>query len=170
VSATRPTRSGLLGAILINPAAGAGTTTISRLELVRDLLGCEQVRIENLLTVATRSVLEITKAGAQFEDWEAARPGLSSLISDSDQLLLGWGLGGGFGGPARDHFAAQVTWIEHQISLRRDRPLVWTVGNGPRHPSRWHQYVADKHRRTRGGHFRNRLRDVLVESSAAYIH
>lgn len=157
--------SGLLGAILINPATGPGTTTAGRLELLRDLLSCEEVQIANLLSVPTRSVLDITKAGSSFDGWQAARPALEALVSSADHLLLGWGLGGGFAGAARGHFATQVKWVESEISRRADRPLVWTVGNEPRHPSRWHQFVADKHRRTRGGDFRSRLRDVLVESS-----
>lgn len=39
----------------------------------------------------------------------------------------------------------------------------WMVGGEPRHPSRWHQFVSDKHGRTTGGTFEERLVQVLVE-------
>jgi hypothetical protein len=38
----------------------------------------------------------------------------------------------------------------------------WTVGGESRHPSRWHQYVSDKHARAGSGEFAERLKSVLV--------
>lgn len=152
----------------MNPASGAGQATLRHLRTLADALDCGEVAIANLLEIPTKSVVEITQAGASAEVWHWSRPALRKLITTSDQLVLGWGLGGGFTGPSRHYFKQQVEWVEEQISARTDNLIIWTIGQEPRHPSRWHQYVADKHARTLGGDFQSRLLDVLVDSSARY--
>lgn len=156
--------AGLLGVILMNPPTGSGGATTRHLQAACQVLACRAYQVVNLLPVPTRSVSGISEAGRTIEVWHAARPALRELIHEADELLLGWGLGGGFGGVAREHFRDQTCWIRSEIARKRSDPLVWTVGNEPRHPSRWHQYVSDRHERTQGGDFPTRLRRVLVKS------
>lgn len=155
----------LLGVILMNPPIGAGRATNRHLQVACEALACDDFRIANLLATPTRSVIEITDAGKDPGAWEAARPALRALICSADQLLIGWGLGGGFGGAARRLFRNQVDWVQSEITRERSVPRVWTVGPEARHPSRWHQYVSDRHGRTQGGDFRTRLQSVLTESN-----
>jgi hypothetical protein len=161
VSPTPPT---VLGAILINPPIGNGSATHRHLEALREVLGCDLVQIANLLSVPTASTDDIREAGVGVESWRRARPQIRSLIRSADHIVLGWGLGG-ISGIARQHFDAQVRWVERELTRRGEGVLVWTVGDGPRHPSRWHQYVSDKHGRTVEGNLQERLRYVLVDRS-----
>jgi hypothetical protein len=158
-----------LGAILINPPLGDGGATLRHLEILRRILQCKTIKVANLLPAPTRSVIEITSAGELQESWQEARPSLLELLDSSNHIVLGWGLGGGFSGPARRHFASQVQWVERAIR-RQTKPIsVWTVGGQPRHPSRWHQYVSDVHGRTSGGSFDQRLQEVLVKQPMARL-
>lgn len=159
------TRHELLGVILMNPPTGTGHATRRHLHVATEVLECNDFKIANLLATPTRSVVEITDAGKNPSAWGAARPALRALIRDADELLIGWGLGGGFSGAARHYFLEQVDWVWSEIARARPTPRVWTVGPEPRHPSRWHQYVSDKHGRAQGGDFPTRLRSVLTESS-----
>lgn len=154
----------ILGAILINPPLGNGGATLRHLEALREVLECDLVQIANLLSVPTASTDDIREAGVRPGSWHRARPKVRNLIHSADHIVLGWGLGG-ISGIARQHFIAQVRWVERELARRGEGVPVWTIGNGPRHPSRWHQYVSDRHGRTAEGSLQERLRYVLVEQS-----
>lgn len=154
----------ILGAILINPPLGNGRATHRHLNALREVLGCDLVQIANILSVPTSSTDDIRKAGVDVGLWHQTRPEVSKLIQSADHIVLGWGLGG-ITGAARQHFDAQVRWVEHELTRRREGVPVWTVGDRPRHPSRWHQYVSDRHGHAVVGDFQERLRHVLVNRS-----
>lgn len=154
----------VLGAILINPPLGSGGATLRHLEALREVLECDLVQIANLLSVPTVSTDDIREAGVRLGSWRRARPQVRNLLQSADHIVLGWGLGG-ISGIARQHFNAQVRWVEQELARRGEGVPVWTIGDGPRHPSRWHQYVSDRHGRTAQGSLQDRLRSVLVEQS-----
>lgn len=101
--------------------------------------------------------------GRDVAGWLAARPELCGLIARADVLVAGWGVRG-LSGLAAQHQRAQLRLITGHARLH-GRTHVWTVGGQPRHPSRWHQFVSDRHGRTLGGSFSERLTCVLSETA-----
>ena len=148
-----------LGALLMNPPSGNGEQTKRHLTIAQELLGCKQTEIANLLAIATVSTSQVRSAGADWSAWEAARPTLESVIRNCDVLLIGWGVA--VQGPdARRNFVRQVEWVFEMIS-RAGHNEYWRVGAQPRHPSLWHQFVSDRHGRTIGGTFSERIGQVI---------
>lgn len=123
------------------------------------VLGYDEVVVTNLCAVATPSLVQLN--GLRFEAWESARADLEVAVRSGAGLLAGWGVGG-LSGDARQWLHSQVEWLIGCAETGGLRSF-WTVGGAPRHPSRWHQYVSDKHGRTRGGTFEERLTQVLVD-------
>jgi len=148
-----------LGALLLNPPVVGGARTIRYLRVAADLLGCDHVEIANLFSIATRDVTAINEVGRSGDGWVAARLQLHQVIATSDHLLAGWGVGG-LAGPAARHQQAQLEYVD---ACARDigNDYIWTLNGEPRHPSRWHQYVSDKHGRASGASLSERIVMVL---------
>lgn len=123
------------------------------------VLGYGDPVILNLCAVATPSLVEVNTLGR--ESWLSARADLQDVVLEGGDLLAAWGVGG-LTGIARQNMGAQIDWLVDLMRGSRHREF-WTVGGEPRHPSRWHQYVADVHNRTHGGNFEERLAQVLVQ-------
>lgn len=148
-----------LGAVLLNPPLTTGAVTMRHLQVAAEVLGCDGVRVANLFATPTRSVTQINDVGRDSAGWTEARPALARLGATSAELVAAWGVSG-LHGPAFAHWQAQITWLIHQF--RQDAVAgVWTLNGEPRHPSRWHQYVSDRHGRASGATFRDRLSSVL---------
>jgi hypothetical protein len=124
------------------------------------LLGCDRLEIANLFTVPTHDVTEINNVGRSPEGWMAARDRLRDVVLQSDQLLAGWGVRGLVGYAAR-HQRAQLEHLHDCLQSTRHGTL-WTLNGEARHPSRWHQYVSDRHKRASGESFAERLTKVLT--------
>lgn len=122
------------------------------------VLGFKTVKTVNLCSLPSRSVVDLVTTVTD-SDWVQARPALESALCESDGLLLAWGVSGWAGNP-RSGLACQIDWFLTTAQAFGHRSC-WMVGGQPRHPSRWHQYVSDKHGRTPGGSTENRLRYVL---------
>jgi hypothetical protein len=152
-----------LGAVLLNPPTGSGRATHRHLEVAAELLGCDSVQIANLNDAATPSVVELNRTGREWTGWAAARRSLTALVADSDEILVGWGVSG-LSGLAARHRTAQTTWLFDRLHAA-GRCEIWTVGGEPRHPSRWHQYVSDRHGRASGDTFSDRLQTVLLRAA-----
>ena len=104
----------------------------------------------------------MSRVGAGSDAWELARPDLSAGLERGDAVLVAWGVST-LTGPARAHHEAQVRWLVEQAQ-QLECPEAWTVDGQPRHPSRWHQYVSDRHGRTSAAPTTaDRLREVLVQ-------
>jgi hypothetical protein len=148
-----------LVAVLLNPAEGEGAPTHRHLATVAVELGCTRVAITNLFPTPTRNAAALCGVAHQEKDWVEHRPQISSaLTTPESEILLGWGVST-LTGPAGRHLRAQVLWTLAEIkSVGR---TAWVIGDGPRHPSRWHQYVSDRHGRTAAGTFAERLAQVL---------
>lgn len=146
-------------AILANPRPLGGGRTEKRIALVREILGYERAEIVNLFSRPSESSSEIAKLGTAPEGWLESRVAVSSALKSADSVLLGFGLIPS-SPESRPHLRAQFEWLRRELQSRRHLP-VWQVGDRPRHPSRWHQYVSDAHGHTTGGAFEERLKQVL---------
>lgn len=157
-SVTLPRESGLLAVLLNPPACSSGVRTRNAVARAATVLGYDSVRLVNLCTIPTPSVVELNEVSE--DGWALAREELGAAALTSSAILAGWGVGGILGN-ARYAFFRQLNWFVTQAQKAGHRQL-WTVGGEPRHPSRWHQYVSDKYARTSGGSFEHRLRQVLI--------
>lgn len=63
-------------------------------------LGVAQVRIANLITVATRDLSALSAAGRLERPWADARPAIAEALGSASAVLFAWGLGGLIGTPA----------------------------------------------------------------------
>lgn len=149
-----------LGAILLNPPLTTGAATMRHLRVAAEVLGCNNVQVGNLFAVPTISVTDINDVGRDVAGWESARWNLDQVVASSAELVAGWGVSG-LHGRALAHRQAQVTWLIERLRALKV-PGVWTLNGQARHPSRWHQYVSDRHRRAIGvSTFPQRLAAVL---------
>jgi hypothetical protein len=153
----------MLCAVLASPPCTGGDRTRKALSVAARLLGCEHTIIVNLLGVPTQDVPAMSVLGADAEPWLAARPALTAGLKRGDIVLAGWGVSS-LTGAARQHQRDQVHWVA-QEARALGHETAWAVGGRPHHPSRWHQYVSDRHGRT-PAHLapEDRLRHVLVRS------
>lgn len=150
----------LLCAILCSPPTTAGQQTKRQLSVVADLLGCDDLLITNIFAVPTVDLPSINLHGKQASGWMSARPEISAGIRGSAEVLVGWGVSK-LHGAARSHRDRQISWVADLLA-QHSMNRAWCIGGQPRHPSRWHQYVSNKHGRTTGGSFPDRLGQVLT--------
>jgi hypothetical protein len=157
-----------LGVVLATPPLTDGVRTHSRLEIAASVLGFTEYRVANLFPVATQSIKDISAQGSDSDLWLHAREQLTMVCARSSSVLLGYGITEPTG-PARGNRRHQIDWLS--IELRKHgHTVAWHVGPEPRHPSRWHQYLSDRHGRTDGGRFEERLISSLVEVSTSELH
>ena len=149
-----------LGALLLNPPLdGRGASTLRAIDVARRILNCDAVRVANLFSIPTKSVVEINLLGVDASGWRSAQADIRSLIAGSDALLAAWGVSG-LHGRALAHRKAQVAWATELMDAECHTG-VWTIRGQARHPSRWHQYVSDRRGRVAPGSFHERLSQVL---------
>jgi hypothetical protein len=151
--------TGGLGAILINPPTTSGGRTMRHLEAAATALCQPYVAIANLCAFPTRDVNELRRFAADPTMWHAARPDLERVIEQSDALIAAWGVKA-WSGPPAVHLRDQLTFVQ-RVALDAGKNEIWTLHGEPRHPSRWHQYVSDRHGRATGGTLAVRLACVL---------
>ncbi len=148
-----------LGAVLLNPPASTGLATLRHLRAAAELLGCGAVVVANLFATATDDVTAVNSVGAHVSGWKAARQGLQAALA-CDMLIAGWGVSG-LHGLARGHREDQVRWVL-EAAAARGHEGIWTLNGEPRHPSRWHQYISERHGHASGDTQAERLQSVLV--------
>lgn len=149
-----------LVAVLLNPPAqSSGVRSRNAVYRAARVLGYDDVVMTNLCSIATPSIVEVNGLG--YEAWTSARRELELAVQSGAGVLAAWGVGG-LRGDARRWLRAQVEWLVDCAGTDGIHSF-WMVGGEPRHPSRWHQYVSDKHGRTRGGSFDERLAQVLID-------
>lgn len=153
------TEGRVLVAVLLNPPTGDGARTRAHLRVAANCLGCDAVRIVNLFATPTRDLAALSMVAHHSQDWTARRAVIAAAIREGDEVLLGWGVSFPTG-PARTRLDEQIKWLVAELDAIE--VVAWVVGDGPRHPSRWHQYVSDRHNRTDGGPFADRVRYSLV--------
>jgi hypothetical protein len=148
-----------LVAILANPRFDQGGRSENRVALAGEVLGYDSAQIVNLFAWPSASSRDIALLGKVSGGWQDARRELTDAIYEADGVLVGFGLipTSRESGP---HLRAQLRWLREELRAG-GHASVWQVGDRPRHPSRWHQYVSDIHGRTAGGTFEERLHQVL---------
>jgi hypothetical protein len=114
----------------------------------------------NLCAAPAADLPDLAAVAADADTWLQSRKNLRTALGDCDEVMAAWGLSD-LTGPARRHRQDQLRWLR-AAAAGSGHTSVWTVGGGPRHPSRWHQYVSDKYGRTTGGGFEERLEQVLM--------
>lgn len=158
----------LLAVLLNPPSTSSGARTIGAVRRATDVLGFGSYEVTNLFAESTPTVVELNGVVADEISWGLLRTRLAEQLRTMDGVLAAWGISGASGQMrhARDERAA---WLLAEAELC-GHDFVWTVGGAARHPSRWHQYVADRHGRTAGGSFDERLSQVLVATPTASVN
>jgi Protein of unknown function (DUF1643) len=149
------------------PLTTTGQRTLRRLEALSAVMPGYVVTAANLCAAPAADLPALSTAAAEVDTWLHARDAIEDALRECDEFLAAWGLYSLVGG-ARSHRKEQLAWLANTArSLGHGH--CWTVGGEPRHPSRWHQYVSDKHGRTTGGTFEERLRQVLIRTPLATV-
>lgn len=150
-------RSDLLLVIGSNPPSQtSGARTLARVEMAREVLGFERVRLANLFALPSYRSGGLSELGATPDGWLAARAEMEQALSEASAVLLAYGVGEPTG-QARAYFREQVTWLNERIE-QHGLPT-WWVGGAPRHPSRWQRYTW---RAFEGTPFPEALRKTLL--------
>jgi hypothetical protein len=131
------------------PRDTSGNRTASNVGRLAAALDVHETRLLNLCSCPSRSFVDFVSVGARPGSWLDSRIDLERNLADfdsrSDLVVAAWGRSR-FSGPTRTHLAAQIDWVMALLeSLGCSEVL--TFGDSARHPSRWHQYVSDKHDR-----------------------
>ena len=126
----------MLLAILATPPETSGERTLKRLELARQLLGFSEVRVVNVLDVATFRTNGMSTAGKDPGPWLESRPAITAGIADCHGIILGYGVTEPTGN-ARAHYREQLDWLWSELCASESP--IWSVEMPPRHPSRWHR-------------------------------
>lgn len=151
-----------LTAVLACPPTTSGERTRRMLALAAEAASCDSVTITNLFAEPAKDVPELARLAVDPQGWLSAREDLEAGVLGGHELIAGWGMYG-FSGPAARHFREQLQWLRG-TAVKAGHPRAWCVGGQPRHPSRWHQYVSDRHGRTGPGTTGERLHQVLVRA------
>lgn len=152
---------GSLLAVLLNPpSSSSGARTVLAVRRAVEVLGFEGYTIANLFVEATPTVVELNAVIGDESSWFETQERLRELVRVAGGVLGAWGVAGA-SGRLRSMRDRRAHWVLAEAA-RVGHQEVWMVGGEPRHPSRWHQYVADRHGRTSGGTFEERLREVLL--------
>ena len=150
-----------LGVILLNPSLRLEETITERnIRAACHGVGYDCFEIANLTLRATRDLTELNRVTSHDGPWLSARSSLTSVISASDALLFGWGLGG-FTREARAAFQCQTNWVV-ETAIHHGHESSWLLCGAPRHPSRWRQYIGPQKARVPGSSFESRLASALV--------
>lgn len=153
-----------LCAVLLSPPRTPGVRTKQAVARGAYLLGCSEVRIVNLVSRSTDDLTDFAREHVRPIDLEEARSSIATALAECDDLLFGWGLLAGLG-RSRPLIQDQINWLV-DTAVDRGHDMAWAVGQA-RHPSRWHQYTADRHARTAGEDARTRLQAVLLRQNVA---
>jgi hypothetical protein len=156
-----------LCAVVLNPPSTNGSRTNRCLRLAADIIGCRHLVIVNLFSRPTPSLTEINMIGTARDGWLDARDDIDKGLERSQAVLAAWGVGG-LTGSARVNQFEQIQWLTGRLA-RFGHDEIWTLNGETRHPSRWHQYVSDKHGRTEGGVLRDRLGQVLRQEAVGHL-
>jgi hypothetical protein len=126
----------VLLAILATPPETSGERTLKRLDLARQILGFDAVRVVNVLDVPTFRTGGMSTAGEEALPWLESRAAISAGLAECDGVVLGYGVSEPTGA-ARLHYRSQIDWL--WAELRASESFIWSVELPPRHPSRWHR-------------------------------
>lgn len=144
--------------MLANPSVRTATRTERQVGIAAAVLGFDRVEITNVFAYPSPTSRDILTLGANEGGWLKARSEMRDALDYADGVLVGFGTIR-VSGHSRLFLADQLRWLSAELQGRPSLQ-VWQVGTS-RHPSRWHQYVSDRHGRTAGGPFQARLAEVM---------
>lgn len=147
-----------LVAVLLNPPTGSGARTMTRVEMAAQIIGCQQVSLVNLFPRPTKDTAELIALPHSETEWISQRRPIADAIRQSHEVLVAWGKPS-LPGAARESQRNQIDWV--WTLLGEQGRTAWSVGPDARHPSRWHQYLSDRHGRTSGGSLEMRIAEGL---------
>lgn len=124
------------------------------------LLGCETLRLGNLVDIATRDQVQLAASPIAADDLTRSQVLLAEALEGADELLFAWGTRR-LPGQTGALLGQQITWVQQHV-LKRGFADVWMVAGSPRHPSRWRQFVGPEKQRVAGDCFTERLAKVLA--------
>ncbi len=150
----------VLCAVLASPSLTSGVRTRQALARLGEVLQVSEIRVVNLLNMPSQDFQDMALVGADEQVWEESRPSITSGVVGADLLLAAWGLAD-LTGPATTHRRDQIRWFR-ELAAGLGHEDVLTVGGAPRHPSRWHRLVSDRHGWQEPGSSTDRLRAVLM--------
>lgn len=128
--------------VLANPPLTEGQRTLERVDQLRALLDYDAFTVVNLFSVATRDVTGISLEGQTATPWLKARDGIADAIDVCDAALLAYGVSEPTGA-ARNRHRDQIRWL--YARLASSSMVTHTIGNAPRHPSRWQRWTNRAH-------------------------
>lgn len=150
--------------MLLNPPLRDGIGVTERnVEWAANVLGYCEFRMVNLIDVPTKDLPALNARGRELAPWLASRPVLEEALGSAEALVAGWGVGG-LTGKTRANQRDQIGWL-CRSAIELGHRSAWVVGNGPRHPSRWRQYVGPQKGRVSGGTWSERLSNALALAS-----
>ncbi|MCK2029893.1 DUF1643 domain-containing protein [Microbacterium galbinum] len=163
----RPDAQRLLAVLLNPPSISSGNRTLGAVRRVSDSLGCVDYEIANLFETSSPGLTALSSLELEAEMPVAIQRNVSDQLRQASIVVAAWGVSA----PSKvfqQRRCRRASWVL-QEARRQGHEAVWMVGGAPRHPSRWHQYVADKHGRTTGGSFTQRLSQVLEPTPIASL-
>ena len=149
----------LLAICLNPPSQSSGVRTERAVAAAATAFGCNVGLIANLCMTPTATVVDLNRQPAVEADWTDHRENLAKRLESASVLVGAWGVTG-LTGDVRQMRDRQVVWLLAK-SAEVGHEYIRHVGGEARHPSRWHQYVSDKHERTTGGSFDRRLAEIM---------
>lgn len=129
-------------AVLAAPPTTSGQRTLRRIEAARELLGLESVEVVNMFPLETYRTTDMTRLGTNPSDWVEARSAMEDYVCGAAAVLLAYGVSEP-SGLARTYHREQVAWLRSLID--QEAVPAYQVGDGPRHPSRWHRWTSRAH-------------------------
>ncbi|MGC5564788.1 DUF1643 domain-containing protein [Streptomyces sp. FR-108] len=162
----RSAGSRALCAVLLNPPLRdvEETVTCKNLRAALPLFNCDELRIVNLVDIASRDQVALQKIEINMSEILRSRELISQAIDEAGEVLLAWG-SSRISGESGRLLREQSKWVRAHLTANGTL-RVWTIQGKPRHPSRWRQYVGPQKGRAKGSTFEERLASLLTSEGA----
>jgi hypothetical protein len=128
--------------VLACPPTTSGARTLARISSLEAALRLSSAAIVNLLNVPSYRTQGMSVAGSEERVWLESRALILKGLEAADLVLLAYGVSEP-SGPARKWHRDQIRWLQAEINQRSLQ--TFQVGEGPRHPSRWHRLTTRTH-------------------------
>lgn len=151
-----------LTVILLNPKPeGSTSVSVKRVHMAAQILGLDGVTIVNLTGASSVDSSALRASPSDSSSWMLARRELHSAMEGAENVLAAWGLGG-LGPRWQPDFISQRRWLVSTMKTARIS-RAWTLDGKPRHPSRWHQHLAQSKGRFLEETFEQRMASALCQ-------
>lgn len=138
--------------------------TCKNLRAALSLFNCDELRIVNLVDIASRDQIALQNIEIGMSEILRSREIICQAIDEAGEVLLAWG-SSRIHGEAGRVLREQSEWVRAHLTAKGTL-RVWTIEGKPRHPSRWRQYVGPQKGRAKGSTFEERLASLLTFEGA----